>query len=237
MSLKLSIIIPVFNEERTISQILKLVKEVTLPKGLTKEIIIVDDASTDETSQILKEQNKLIQHFRHSVNLGKGAAVRTGLQKALGDIFIIQDADLEYSPKDYIRLLKPILEEKKKVVYGTRLKNYPLRFWGKEKTVLPTHLIANRFLTFLTNILYGGNLTDMETCYKVFTKDVISKINLRANRFDFEPELTAKILKKGFKISEVPIITNPRTYSEGKKIGFKDGIMAIWTLFKYRFTD
>lgn len=235
--MKLSIIIPIFNEERTISQILNLVKKVKLPKELTKEIIVIDDASSDLTPSILAEQKILLKYFRHSKNLGKGAAVKTGLQKASGDVFIIQDADLEYNPQDYLRLLKPILEENKQVVYGTRLKNYPLKLWGKGKTVLPTHLLANKFLTFLTNILYGSELTDMETCYKVFTKEAIRNINLKSNRFDFEPELTAKILKKGVKIVEVPITTRPRTYSEGKKIGLMDGLMAILTLFKYRFVD
>lgn len=236
--MKISIIIPVYNEEKTISQILDLVKKVRLPRGLQKEIIVVDDGSSDKTSEILKaEFGETIKRVRHSQNLGKGVAIRTGIENATGEIFIIQDADLEYNPKDYQRLLDPILSKKAEVVFGTRLKNYPLKFWGKNKTVLPTHLIANRFLTFLTNILYGSNLTDMETCYKVFTRVVISDINLRANRFDFEPEITAKFLKKGVKIVEIPITTQPRTYSEGKKIGVVDGLIAIWTLFKYRFTD
>ena len=235
--MKLSIIIPIFNEDRTIEKILKLVKGIKLPKNLKKEIVVVDDASSDKTPQILKEFGETIKIIRHNRNLGKGAAVRTGIQNATGDIFIIQDADLEYDPKDYLKLLEPILKNKTEVVYGTRLKNYPLKFWGKDKTVLPTHLIANRFLTALTNILYFTNLTDMETCYKVFTKKVINNIMLKSNRFDIEPELTAKILKRGFKIIEIPIITHPRTYNEGKKIEMKDGIIAIWTLIKYRFVN
>lgn len=235
--MKLSIIVPVYNEAKTIEEILKLVKAVKLPADLKKEIIVVDDASSDKTPQILNEFGETIKIVRHNQNLGKGAAVRTGIQNATGDVFIIQDADLEYDPKDYQKLLDPILKNKSEVVYGTRLKNYPLKFWGKHKTVLPSHLIANKFLTMLTNILYGSNLTDMETCYKVFTKRVINSIKLKSNRFDIEPELTAKILKEGFKIMEIPIITHPRTYNEGKKIEMRDGIIAIWTLIKYRFLN
>lgn len=235
--MKLSIIIPVYNEEKTISQILYMIKKAKLPKGLQREIIVVDDGSSDLTSKILEQQKASIKYLRHNNNMGKGAAIRTGLERATGEIFIIQDADLEYNPQDYQRLIDPILEKKAKVVFGTRLKNYPLKFWGKNKTVLPTHLIANRLLTTLTNILYGSKLTDMETCYKVFTKEVISNIVLKAHRFDFEPELTAKILKKGIKIYEVPIVTHPRTYAQGKKIGIWDGLVAVWTLFKYRFIN
>lgn len=229
---------PAYNEEKTISQILDLVKKARLLKGLQKEIIVVDDGSSDKTSKILKEEfGETIKKIRHNQNLGKGAAVKTGIENASGEIFIIQDADLEYNPKDYQRLLDPILSKKAEVVFGTRLKNYPLKFWGKNKTVLPTHLIANRFLTILTNILYGSRLTDMETCYKVFTKEIINSISLKANRFDFEPEITAKILKQKIKIMEIPIITSPRTYAQGKKIGIMDGLMAIWVLIKYRFIN
>lgn len=238
--MKLSIIIPVYNEEKTISQILNIVKKLQLPGNLEKEIIVVDDGSTDNTEKVLSEfkmENLKCKILRHEKNKGKGAAVRTGLQEANGQIFLIQDADLEYNPQDYQKLLTPILEKRTQVVYGTRLKNYPLKFWGKNKTVLPTHLIANKFLTALTNILYFSNLTDMETCYKIFTKEVIKDITIKANRFDFEPELTAKILKKRIKIVEIPIISHPRTYSEGKKIGVTDFFIAIWTLFKYRFIN
>jgi dolichol-phosphate mannosyltransferase len=235
--MKLSIIIPVFNEENTISQILDLVKEVKLPNGLKKEVIIVNDASTDATTKIIEKKENFFEYVEHINNEGKGSAVKDGIKKSTGDILIIQDADLEYDPKYYSILLEPILTNKCKVVYGTRLKKYPLKIWGSGKTVLPTHLIANKFLTFLTNLLYGSKLTDMETCYKVFTKDVISSISLKAKRFDFEPEITAKILKKGIVIFEVPIVVNPRTYSEGKKIGFLDGIIAIWTIIKYRFVN
>lgn len=236
--MKLSIIIPVYNEEKTIGRILSIIKNLKLSSKIEKEIIIIDDGSTDATFQIIKEEkSKDIKIFKHEKNLGKGVAVRTGFKNSTGEFIIIQDADLEYNPNDYEKLLLPILEHKTQIVFGTRLKDYPLKFWGKNKTVLPTHLLANKFLTFLTNILFGSNLTDMETCYKVFKKSVISEIKLKCNRFDFEPEFTAKVLKKGFKILEIPIVTNPRSYSEGKKIGFFDGLMAIWTLLKFRFTD
>src|SRR5258708_6741110 len=167
--MKLSIIIPVYNEERTIAEILKRVKNLKLPSNLEKEIVVIDDASSDSTPEILDQQlNSSLKKIKHLNNLGKGAAVRTGLQRATGEIIITQDADLEYNPKDYQKLLAPILERKSQVVFGTRLKNYPLKFWGENKTVLPLHLIANKLLTTLTNILYGSNLTDMETGYKAF---------------------------------------------------------------------
>lgn len=232
--MKLSIIIPVFNEERTIKQILNKVVQVKLPDSIKKEIIVVSDGSTDSTDRILSAI-KNIKFLRHEKNIGKGSAVRTGLKNVTGDLIIIQDADLEYDPADYAKLLKPILERKAMVVYGTRLISYPLKLWGKEKTILPTHLIANKFLTFLTNLLYQSNLTDMETCYKVFRKEILQKISLTSNGFEFEPEITARILKLKIPIVDVPIKVVPRTYKEGKKIGFKDGLIAIWTLIKLRF--
>lgn len=235
--MKLSIIIPVFNEEKTISKILSKIKQTKLQKNLIKEIIVIDDGSSDQTSEILKKDEGSFRYFRHNKNLGKGAAVKTGLQKATGEILIIQDADLEYNPEDYSKLVTPILEGLAEVVYGTRLKNYPLNLWGNKKTVLPIHLIANRLLTMLTNILYGGHLTDMETGYKIFRREILNHIKIRSNKFDFEPEITAKVLKQGVKILEIPIKTMPRTYNEGKKIGWRDGVVAIWTLIKYRFTD
>lgn len=235
--MKLSIIIPVYNEENSIIEIIKKVCDVKLP-SVTKEIIVVDDGSTDNSKfKIQKMKINGIKKFCHEKNLGKGAAIRTGLKYATGDYVLIQDADLEYNPEDYNKLLEPILKNGVEVVYGTRLKAYPLKFWGEDKTVLPTHLIANRFLTALTNFLYGAKLTDMETGYKVFRKDVLQKINIKSNKFDFEAEITAKILKMGIKIVEVSIETKPRTYEEGKKIGWVDGLSAIWTLIKYRFTD
>lgn len=240
--MKVSVIIPIFNEEKTIKTLLERVFSVKLPKNIKKEIVVVNDGSTDKTKKILSKFRPLATgiEFRileHEKNQGKGVAIRTGLRHLTGDYVIIQDADLEYDPKDYLRLLEPALFKKTEVVYGTRLLNYPLKLWGKSKTVMPAHLIANKFLTILTNILYGSKLTDMETGYKLFDAKLFNKIELHSARFDFEPEITAKILKMGTSIVEVPINVKPRTYNEGKKIGWKDGFVAIWTLIKYRIVD
>lgn len=233
--MKLSIIIPVYNEERTLAELLRKVKSVKVT-GLRKEIIVVNDCSTDRTENIL-QMVKGIRIFKHHKNRGKGAAVRTGFSKALGEIVIIQDADLEYDPTDYARLVRPILERRASVVYGSRLKKYPLVLFGKEATPLPAHLIANKFLTFVTNILYGGGLTDMETCYKVFSREALRSIKLVSNGFEIEPEITAKLLKKGYKIKEISIKVKPRNYDEGKKISWKDGIKAIYYLLYWRFIE
>lgn len=231
--LTLSIIIPAYNEERTIKQLLNKVAQVKLPGLLKKEIIIVDDGSTDNTNKVLSE----FKFFRHEKNRGKGAAIQTGIKHSTGDIIMIQDADLEYDPSYYKQLLEPIIKKQAQVVYGSRLINYPLKLWGKNKTVLPTHLIANKFLTLLTNLLYGSRITDMETGYKIFKKEVLDQLKLSANRFDFEAEVTAKILRRKISIVEIPILVKPRTYKEGKKIGWKDGFSAIWTLIKYRIIN
>lgn len=243
---KLSIIIPIFNEENTIAEIIKGVKLAKLPTAFEKEIIFVDDGSNDKTKRVLSEfqisnygllsQNKF-QILTHNKNRGKGAAVRSGLKVAGGDYIIIQDADLEYDPSDYAKLLEPIIKKSAKVVYGTRLLNYPLKLWGENKTILPTHLLANKFLTFLTNLLYGSELTDMETGYKLIDANILKKIKFKSNRFDFEPEITAKILKLKTPIVEVPISVKPRTYKEGKKIKWTDGLLAIWTLVKYKIIN
>ncbi len=230
----LSIIIPVYNEEKTVGEILKKVLSVKLP--LEKEIIVVNDGSTDRSKTEIKKI-KNIKFFSHYKNLGKGAAIRTGLKVATGELIIIQDGDLEYDPSYYPLLLKPILENKADIVYGTRLTNYPLRLWGKDKTILPTHLIANRFLTGFTNLLYGSNITDMETCYKLFRARCLVGIELTSKGFEIEPEITAKFLKKGFKIVEVPIKVKPRTQKEGKKISWIDGFKAVFALLKFRFYD
>jgi glycosyltransferase involved in cell wall biosynthesis len=227
--MKLSVIIPIYNEVNTIHTILNRV----LATNLATEIILVDDASFDGTRELLKtlDGKKGIRVILHDKNQGKGAAVRTGIAAATGDVILIQDADLEYDPRDYPTLLRPIEEGLAKVVYGSRFLGGPRRvamFW---------HMLANKLLTFATNLLYNTILSDMETGYKVFRREVLAGIKLRANRFDFEPEFTAKILKRKENIYEVPISFNPRDYNEGKKIKMKDAFTAIWALLKYRFVD
>lgn len=225
---KISILIPVYNEKDTLLEILKKVENLSF--GLEKEIILIDDCSTDGTRELYKDiQHKILIHDK---NLGKGAALRTGLKEATGDIIIIQDADLEYSPEDYIPLVELVKNDKADVVYGSRLSNNQ----NNGKFLLLSYL-ANQFLSFLTRLLYKTSITDMETCYKVFRSDFIKDIKIESNRFDFEPEITAKILKKGARYLEAPISYNARNESEGKKIGWKDGVHAIITLLKYRFKN
>lgn len=238
--MKLSIIIPAFNEEKTIQNILKKVNGINF-SGVKKEVIVVDDGSTDNTDfQITSIKNKIynIKIIKHKINKGKGAAVGTGIKEATGDYILIQDADLEYDPKYIPSLLKPIRSGKAKVVYGTRLKQIP-RFSGQLSAPLfIIHYFGNRFLSLATSILYGQWLTDMETCYKLFPRDAMKKITIRSRGFDFEPEITAKLLKHGYKILELPISTTPRGYREGKKLHtVRDGIKALWTLVKYRLTN
>lgn len=232
----LSIIIPVYNEELTIKKIIAMVKKVKFPKGVNREIIVVNDASRDNTLNILKKITG-IKVYNHQINMGKGSAVRTGIDKSKGDVIVIQDADLEYNPIYIPFLLKPISENKTKVVYGTRLKHFPLKISGSRKTPLLSHFFGNKFLSLVTRILYQADISDMETGYKMFTKEVIKNIKLHSKRFELEPEITSKILKQGLKIYEVPIKVTPRGYEEGKKITWRDGFIAIWTLIKYRFTD
>jgi len=233
--MKLSIIVPVFNEEKTILQILERLKKADIP--VPCEIIIVDDGSTDGTREKLKK-NKGAKIILHKNNQGKGAAVKTGIKNATGDYILIQDADLEYNPNQIKDLLKPILENKANVVYGTRLNRAPHLKKEEARHLFIIHYFGNRFLSLVTSVLYGQWLTDMETCYKLFPKKAISSIKLNAKGFEFEPEVTAKLLKQGYKIKEVSITTTPRGYDEGKKLNtIKDGSIALWSLIKYRFTN
>ena len=225
---KISILIPVYNEKESLQEILKQVESVDFE--LEKEIILIDDYSTDGTRDLYASlPYKVLYHNR---NMGKGAALRTGFHAATGDIIIIQDADLEYNPIDYKPLVRMIVTDAADVVYGSRLAD--TRNNGK---FLLLSYLANITLTYLTRLLYGTYLTDMETCYKAFRADFIKDITIKSNRFDFEPEITAKILKKNARFMEVPISYNARKTQEGKKITWKDGVQAIWTLFKYRFSD
>jgi len=225
MNLKLSVVIPVYNEKSTLLEIVRRVKE----EPTEKEIIIVDDYSTDGTRDILKRiEDDSVKVYFHEKNYGKGAALRTGFNNVKGDIVIIQDSDLEYDPNDYQKLIKPILDGKADVVYGSR-------FIGGEphRVVFFWHMVGNKILTFLSNILTNLNLTDMETCYKAFTKDVLKRLTFEENRFGFEPEFTANVAKLGVRIYEVGISYSGRSYSEGKKIGWKDGVSAIKCILKY----
>ena len=227
--MNLSVIIPVFNEVEHIREIVKRVQSTKM----IKEIIIVDDGSEDGTRRILQELDgkKKVRVILHDCNQGKGAAVVTGLKAAEGDILLIQDADLEYDPRDYAILLKPIKEGVADVVYGSRF------LGGSHRVTMFWHMVANRLLTFITNILYNTILTDMETGYKVFRREVIEGMTIKAKGFNFEPEFTAKILKRNYRIFEVPISFNPRDYSQGKKIKLKDAFEAVWTLLRFRIWD
>ena len=227
----LSVIMPAYNEERTIEEIIARV----LKTELVSEIVIVDDGSKDKTREILskyaEDKSGKFTIIFHEQNQGKGAAVRTGIKAAKGDIILVQDADLEYSPTDYANLLEPILDGRADVVFGSRFLGGPHRvlfFW---------HYMVNKMLTFLSNLLTNLNLTDMEVGYKVFRREIFDVVEIKSARFNFEPEITAKVAKNKFRIYEVPIRYDGRTYEEGKKIGMIDGFEALWTIFKYRFCD
>jgi glycosyltransferase involved in cell wall biosynthesis len=226
---KLSVVIPVYNEADTLEQVLERVRKVPVDK----EIVLVDDGSTDASRDILKrmETREGIKVVFHEENQGKGAAIRTGFRHCEGDIVIIQDADLEYFPEEYPSLLEPIENGWADVVYGSRFLGHPHR------VLFFHHYLANRFLTFLSNLFTNLNLTDMETCYKVFRREIIQKIELKSNRFGFEPEVTAKMAKLKPRVFEVSISYNGRTYEQGKKINWKDGILAVWYIIRYSLLD
>ena len=230
----ISVLIPVYNEVQFLTQLLAKVDAVDLC-GLSKEIILVDDGSTDGTRDLLKQLETDRPDYKiyfHPKNMGKGAALRTAVNYATGDIIIIQDADLEYDPVDYPELIQLIIDDRADVVYGSRLSSgKPVRAFN----IL--HYFGNKFLTLLTNLLYNTTLTDMETCYKAFRADVIKSITIRSNRFDFEPEITAKVLKNGYYLYEAPISYFGRNPEDGKKITWRDGIWAVWALVRFRFMD
>lgn len=222
--MKLSVIMPVYNEERTIKQILERVRKV----DINKEIIVVDDGSTDATGQILEDaKGQGIRIIHHPKNMGKGAAIRTALKHVTGDIVIIQDGDLEYNPEYYPRLIEPILSGKSEVVYGSRV-------LGRSERSYLGYYFGDRLLTFIANLLYNARTTDVFTGYKVFRADLIKGLKLKCRRFEFCLEVTAKIRRRGYKIYEVPITIHPRSFEEGKKIRWKDGLIAIFTLIRYR---
>jgi glycosyltransferase involved in cell wall biosynthesis len=223
----LSVIMPVFNEKTTVAEIIRRMRAVEIP--VTLQVIVVDDGSTDGSDKVLKAlEDSTIRVICHERNQGKGAAIRTGLAVATGDLVLIQDADLEYDPDDWPRLLEPILKGKARVVYGSR-------FTGERKNMLPLHWFGNRLLSLTTNILYRSTLSDMETCYKLFDAQAIKGIRIVSNRFDFEPEITAKVLRRGHRIYEVPISYAGREPDEGKKITWRDGFGALAALIRFRF--
>lgn len=226
--MEVSIIIPVYNEKRTIQQVVERVQQVPY----TKEIIIVDDCSKDGTREILQHSQwpENVSIYYHEKNMGKGAGIRTGIKYATKDVVVIQDADLEYDPADLVVVLKPIEDGKADVVYGSR-------FLGIHRAFMFWHYLGNKLLTFITNLLYNNMLTDMETGYKAFRTPVLKGITIRSNRFDFEPEITAKIMKRHYRIYEVPIYYAGRDFEDGKKITWRDAFPALWALIKFRFVD
>jgi len=224
----LTVLVPVFNERTTVAEVIRRMRAVELPVVL--QIIVIDDGSSDGSDKVLGAiEDSTVRVLRHKVNQGKGAALRTGLAEARGDLILIQDADLEYDPNDWPRLLEPILRGKARVVYGSR-------FTGERKNMMPLHWFGNRLLSVVTNILYRTTLSDMETCYKLFDRRVLEGITIESDRFDFEPEITAKVLRRGYRIYEVPISYAGREEDEGKKITWRDGFGALQALVKYRFT-
>jgi glycosyltransferase involved in cell wall biosynthesis len=224
----MTVIMPVFNERATVAEVIRRMRAVEIP--LVLQIIVVDDGSSDGSDKVLDAiQDSTVRVIRHEKNRGKGAAIRTALKEARGDLVLIQDADLEYDPHDWSRLLDPILRAKARVVYGSR-------FTGERKNMLPLHWVGNRMLSLVTNVLYSSTLSDMETCYKLFDAQVLEGISIVSDRFDFEPEITAKVLRRGHRIYEVPISYAGREPDEGKKITWRDGFSALWALVRFRFS-
>lgn len=229
----LSIIIPAFNEEKTIEDIITRVKNIDL-RGIEKEIIVVNDGSTDKTQDILNKCSGITQ-IAHNQNYGKGAALSTGFKAAKGNILLIQDADLEYDPKDYLAMIFPILQETSDVVLGSRFIRYKPRFFGKRRSPYLTHYFGNFLITTITNLLFRKNFTDYEGCYKAFTTKSIQGVSVIATGFEFDNELISKLIRRGNRITEVAIQYHPRSYQEGKKINWRHGVIMLWTIIKWRF--
>jgi len=226
---KLSVIVPVYDERNTVAEIVRRMRAVDIP--MEREFVLVDDGSTDGTRAVLQQlTDSTVRVITHDVNTGKGAAIRSGLAHVTGDLVLVQDADLEYDPEDWPKLLNPLLRGKARVVYGSR-------FTGERRNMLFLHWMGNRFLSLVTNVLYNTTLSDMETCYKLFDRTLLDGITLRAQRFEFEPEVTAKILRRGIRIYEVPISYTGREFDEGKKITWRDGFKAMFVLVRVRFSD
>lgn len=231
--MKLSVVMPVYNEAKTIRELLRRINEVNLGK-VKKEIILVDDFSTDGSRGVIKKLSKKYVKIFQPGNMGKGAALKAGIKASTGNFIIFQDADLEYNPNDYKKLLKPILDKKTSISFGTRFVGQRFKPFGKRKTMHSAHWIGNKFLTFAFNFLYGTKLTDVEPCYKLFRSSILKGIEVKTNRFEYDIELMCKLVKKGHKIVQLPINYSPRKFKEGKKINWKDGVVALWTMVRNR---